>query len=162
MATQTYAEKLKNPLWQRKRLEILQRDGFRCTDISCLSETKTLHVHHLDYIKCKEPWEYPNEYFTTLCEDCHKEETESRKIKEVELISQFRLKLKDSFIQSCAVDLFKNLSSEDLSEIIYMLWELSREEINLNTEITGLYHYITDPILEKIKYKLSKKGVSNG
>jgi len=26
----TYAEKLKHPLWQRKRLEILNRDGFKC------------------------------------------------------------------------------------------------------------------------------------
>ena len=27
-----YVEKLKDPRWQRKRLEIMQRDGFRCRE----------------------------------------------------------------------------------------------------------------------------------
>lgn len=70
----TYAEKLKDPRWQKKRLEILNRDGFKCT--RCESEKKTLHVHHLYYNKGFEPWEARSEHLETLCEDCHQQETD--------------------------------------------------------------------------------------
>lgn len=62
-----YAEKLKDPRWQRKRLEVLQRDGFKCT--SCKDETRTLHVHHDVYHG--NPWECPMKDLVTLCERCH-------------------------------------------------------------------------------------------
>lgn len=69
-----YAKKLKDPRWQKKRLEILQRDNFGC--MKCFSDSKTLHVHHRLYNKGVDPWDYENEYLVTLCEDCHQEETE--------------------------------------------------------------------------------------
>lgn len=72
----TYAEKLKDPRWQKKRLEIMERDKFRCQ--CCISKEKTLHVHHLTYGKGKQPWDYPDSNFVTLCEECH-EEAESNK-----------------------------------------------------------------------------------
>lgn len=65
----TYAEKLRDPRWQRKRTEILQRDDFTCC--ICLSKTKFLNVHHLVYAKV-DPWDYPNHLLQTLCDDCHK------------------------------------------------------------------------------------------
>lgn len=65
----TYQEKLKDPRWQKKRLEILTRDGWRCTH--CYREDRPLHVHHPFYIKNKDPWEYSNPFLFTLCEDCH-------------------------------------------------------------------------------------------
>ena len=64
----TYAEKLRDPKWQRKRLEIMKRDGFGCRD--CGETTKTLHVHHCYYGKC-EPWEVRSELLLTLCWECH-------------------------------------------------------------------------------------------
>lgn len=64
-----YSEKLKDPRWQRKRLEVLSRDNFRC-DL-CRRDTKTLHVHHRYYTRGLEPWEYPDQVYRTLCEDCH-------------------------------------------------------------------------------------------
>lgn len=67
-----YKEKLQDPRWQKKRLEILSRDSFTCQH--CGSEKKTLHVHHVNYEKGKEPWDYPNHNFVTLCQDCHYEE----------------------------------------------------------------------------------------
>lgn len=69
----SYAEMLKDPRWQKKRLEVMQRDGFRCQH--CLSEDKPLQVHHLVYDKDKKPWEYDNNQLITLCEDCHQNET---------------------------------------------------------------------------------------
>jgi len=65
----TYAEKLRHPMWQRKRLEILERDRFKCS--CCEKNDETLHVHHKIYESGKEPWEYPDENFETLCKDCH-------------------------------------------------------------------------------------------
>lgn len=67
----TYSEKLQDPRWQKKRLEIMSRDGFRC--IKCESETNTLTVHHFYYISGRMPWEYPNESMVTLCRKCHVE-----------------------------------------------------------------------------------------
>jgi hypothetical protein len=69
-----YFEKLKDPRWQKKRLEILERDGWRCKE--CAEDTKTLHVHHLLYQKGMEPWEIPNGFLVTLCEDCHNNATQ--------------------------------------------------------------------------------------
>ena len=63
----TYSEKLKHPKWQRKRLEIMQRDGFKCK--LCQDDETTLHVHHLSY--SKEPWDTDQHDLVTLCENCH-------------------------------------------------------------------------------------------
>lgn len=73
----TYAEKLRDPRWQRRRLEIMQRDGFKCRD--CQDAGRTLNVHHLAYVKGWEPWDYGDEYLMTLCEKCH-EDMENIKI----------------------------------------------------------------------------------
>jgi hypothetical protein len=64
-----YQKKLLDPRWQKKRLEILQRDNFACR--CCEDEKSTLHVHHLDYQRGKEPWDYENDDLITLCEYCH-------------------------------------------------------------------------------------------
>lgn len=65
---------LRYPLWQKKRLEIMQRDNFTCQH--CGSTNKSLQVHHLWYSPLKKPWEYDNSAFITLCEHCHENETE--------------------------------------------------------------------------------------
>lgn len=78
MGTMTYREQLLHPNWQRKRLEILQRDRYECTN--CGDAEKTLHVHHRLYIKGRMVWEYENDELTTLCADCHKTEHALREI----------------------------------------------------------------------------------
>lgn len=69
MAKDLYLEKLKHPLWQKRKGEILERDKFTCR--SCGSKDITLHAHHLIYIKDAEPWDYPDELLITYCEVCH-------------------------------------------------------------------------------------------
>ena len=64
-----YAQKLKDPRWQRKRLEALNRAEFRCE--ACQDTESTLHVHHKAYFKGREPWEYDVEQLAVLCENCH-------------------------------------------------------------------------------------------
>jgi hypothetical protein len=68
-----YAERLRDPRWQRKRLEVMQRDEFTCQE--CFSSEKTLNVHHGYYIKGNDPWDYPMSSIHTLCEECHEAET---------------------------------------------------------------------------------------
>lgn len=64
----SYSQKLRSPLWQKKRLEILERDDWQCQ--VCRSTTNNLQVHHLFYAK-RDPWDYPDEAYQTLCEYCH-------------------------------------------------------------------------------------------
>lgn len=65
-----YSELLKSPKWQKKRLEILNRDSFTCK--KCGDTETTLHIHHIEYHKGKKPWEYENQHLDTLCSECHK------------------------------------------------------------------------------------------
>ena len=69
----TYIQKLRDPKWQRKRLEIMNRDDFTCQE--CSAKDKTLNVHHLIYRKGCDPWEYEPHELKTLCEDCHSKVT---------------------------------------------------------------------------------------
>lgn len=83
-----YSEKLRDPRWQKKRLEIMERDTFSCQ--RCGDTKSTLNVHHLWYEPKTEPWDYNEECFITLCEDCHTEETECRKNEESVLLDTVR------------------------------------------------------------------------
>jgi len=65
----TYADKLKDPRWQKRRVEVMQRDGFKCRQ--CGAADKTLAIHHLAYGRGEEPWESPAEVLLTVCEGCH-------------------------------------------------------------------------------------------
>src|SRR2546426_8852141 len=62
-----YAEKLRDPRWQKRRLQVLERAGWKCQ--SCGREDKTLNIHHLYYLG--EPWDVPPSDLECLCEDCH-------------------------------------------------------------------------------------------
>ena len=69
MANTTYTQKFKDPRWQKKRLEIMTRDEFTCTQ--CDNTDECLHVHHLYYVNGRNPWDYPMFAMVTLCETCH-------------------------------------------------------------------------------------------
>lgn len=88
----TYADKLKDPRWQKKRLEIFQRDNFTC--VKCLDTEDTLHVHHRKYEYDKDPWDIDNCYLITVCEDCHKTCENRKKLKkEAEKFNAFKIKV---------------------------------------------------------------------
>jgi len=69
--TKTYAEKLRDPRWQKKRLQVLQDAGFACSE--CGSVERTLHIHHPFYRKGVEPWDYADWDLICVCEDCHED-----------------------------------------------------------------------------------------
>lgn len=84
----TYSEKLRDPRWQKQRLKILERDDWACQ--ACFDSESTLHVHHRYYTKGSEPWEYSDEALLTLCEECHKFETDTRRVEEDQLLLVLR------------------------------------------------------------------------
>lgn len=125
----TYAEKLKDPRWQKKRLEILERDDFSCR--SCGSDAKELHVHHLIYLKGKEPWEYKNEHLVTLCKKCHENENEFSKISQDKLIQMFVEKgfIGDSFWTLRLA--LKDLNIEDFKKMILIIKSLDPRDFDM-------------------------------
>lgn len=68
MSESNYSKLLKHPEWQKKRLEILNRDNFTCR--LCGDTETTLHVHHFEYSKVF-PWNIESDKLITLCEYCH-------------------------------------------------------------------------------------------
>jgi hypothetical protein len=85
-----YSEKLKDPRWQRKRLEVFERDKWTCQ--GCQSKDITLNVHHWYYTRGHDPWDYPMDCFSTLCEKCHGDEGKRREGYERMLIRVLREK----------------------------------------------------------------------
>lgn len=65
----TYFEKLKDPRWQKRRLQLLEAAGWACEE--CGVKEKELHVHHGCYGRGVEPWEYANVTMHVLCVECH-------------------------------------------------------------------------------------------
>ncbi len=129
----SYAEKLLDPRWQRKRLEVLQRDGFVCQN--CSSRDKTLHVHHKCYLKGVEIWDYQDQYYQTLCVDCHKTITMQN-----DYINQcIALALTHTFEKDCFVDVLRTIN---FSHLIFAIWENKDwlEDISeaLNTDVEYL------------------------
>jgi hypothetical protein len=120
----TYGEKLKSPEWQKKRLEILQRDNFTCT--MCGSKEKQLHVHHKVYIYKNEPWDYENDFFTTLCIDCHEEE------------EQYKFFVN----QNIRYNVYKGLTYKELNEELGLIFRKYAEKYNLDIiENLNFYNY---------------------
>lgn len=70
MTKLTYAEQIKSPNWQRKRLEVLESANWECE--SCGAKDITLNVHHKQYVKGRLYWEYERHELECLCEECHK------------------------------------------------------------------------------------------
>lgn len=65
--TSGYVEKCKDSRWQQKRLKILERDRWKCSE--CGRMNLELHVHHLSYTGY--PWDTPDDELITLCAMCH-------------------------------------------------------------------------------------------
>jgi len=122
-----YSEQLKSPKWQKKRLEIMQRDGFKC--VLCMNEDDTLAVHHKKYIKGRDVWDYDNESLITLCEKCHSK-THSKDIQVKELFTDEQIKLLH------LIDYHKNDYEEDVYESLLFIVENASKHYNFFLEIS--------------------------
>jgi hypothetical protein len=72
MSKPTYLELLRDPRWQKRRLEIMNRAAFMCEE--CGDGASALNVHHRIYRKGAAPWEYPDPELICICETCHQAE----------------------------------------------------------------------------------------
>lgn len=66
-----YTDLLKDPRWQKKRLEVFERDNWECS--RCSFTESQLNVHHIEYIRGKNPWDYDMNKLITLCNECHED-----------------------------------------------------------------------------------------
>ncbi len=66
-----WKDQYKHPLWQKKRLEALEKAEYICQ--KCYDGESTLHVHHKRYVKGRKIWEYSIGELAVLCEGCHQE-----------------------------------------------------------------------------------------
>lgn len=68
---ESYFELLRDPRWQKARLDTMQRAGFACE--RCGDKETTLNVHHKNYKRDHAPWEYELSNLVCLCRSCHEE-----------------------------------------------------------------------------------------
>jgi hypothetical protein len=120
MATKkSYSEKLRDPRWQKKRLEILERDGWMCT--MCNDKERELHIHHLNYTK-ENPHDELSENLISVCADCHFViEFGKKAFPELTIIAiekhsvtdrnLFHIKLSNDIVLILFIDLFNNILS---------------------------------------------------
>jgi hypothetical protein len=136
----TYAEKLKDPRWQKKRLEIFQRDKFRCME--CFSDEKSLQVHHIAY-KGKDPWDTPNKLLVTYCHECHQKEEDSLKVVGEMFVKIMRADGENSIGMEYFLNNLKYLMEQDVPQ-------KAVEFISLTIVDDKLRKYISDYILKNI------------
>lgn len=108
-----YVSKLKDPRWQKVRLDVFTRDDWACR--ICGTKNKTLHAHHTVYHPYAEsPWDYDIETIVTLCCDCHADDHCDLKASQANLLielakrgiwSSYHLDLMCSFLLSTDFDL---------------------------------------------------------
>lgn len=65
----TYSEKLRDPRWQKMRLEVLEAKGWICE--KCRDTTTEFHIHHIEYSSTGNPWDADPELLCVLCKHCH-------------------------------------------------------------------------------------------
>jgi hypothetical protein len=123
-----YSKKLKDPRWQKKRLEIFERDKWGCQ--RCYDTESTLHVHHLRYLEGKDPWDYPDEYLITLCEECHEYEGSVQPGNESDLLAMIRplFLADDIYSLTSGFHQMTLLHSHEVVASVYE-WALSSPEI---------------------------------
>jgi hypothetical protein len=85
---QNYQEQLRDPRWQRRRLEIFQDANFKCED--CANGHEELNVHHSAYLKDIPAWDHPKELLHCLCRSCHKERQSVEDSLKIEMMKRLR------------------------------------------------------------------------
>jgi hypothetical protein len=94
-----YQAKLKHPKWQRVRLQVFERAGFKCE--CCGDSESTLHVHHLVYSK-GDPWDAPMDTLECLCEVCHEFRSEFNRLFGMSALrTAYCRSIRDRFLSLC-------------------------------------------------------------
>lgn len=118
----TYDKKLLDPRWQKKRLEILNRDNFTCD--YCGDKESTLHVHHITYHG--EPWEADDSMLQTVCKDCHVILEHIKKDRGNCFYYVKGIKVKSTFGE--LINMVTILSSDTLGQCVF-IWPYKNEKL---------------------------------
>ena len=137
----TYLQKLKDPRWQKKRLEIMNRDEFMC--MNCADTESTLNVHHISY-NGSNPWETNSELLITLCEPCHKKETSDLIIAENILIKGLKDKgfLSNDFL--LLSELINNMPLLHTVDVQLSALDLFLNENNVSVLINRFFNHLRE------------------
>ena len=113
MKRKEFIEQIKSPQWQKRRLEIMQRDEFTCQ--MCGSKDETLHVHHIKYVNGRKYWEYDDWELITLCEECHEYEHSNKKsvLDAIEDICKYGITFTEIFILLSDLDVALYCQNDD-------------------------------------------------
>lgn len=127
MTKLNYAQQIKHPNWQKKRLEVLEEHKFACEN--CGSEDEELHVHHPYYKRGAMIWQYDTDELQCLCHKCHKE-----------------AHAQDEEIKFLISD--RNICKEELIGVLKAMNDSPFTQLNSYEEIIGYlsYHGIQGPI----------------
>lgn len=144
--SKTYAEKLKDPRWQRKRLEVMKQAGFKCE--ICWDSQSSLQIHHPVYKKGADPWDYEKGELLCCCEECHKTATASQK------------KFKDMAFTSPAkfVELMDMINDGILDAACECLIELMVAHSKKTGESVGVYHFNPCHTEAAMRHALKESG----
>jgi hypothetical protein len=140
----TYKEKLMDPQWQKRRLQIFERDKFTCQ--VCMDTRETLHVHHLQYFK-GDPWDVEDIYLITLCEICHEEE---ERLKSVDILGK-------AFSQ---YGLTRLHLLKLLEHCKYVIEHTEKRDRNIYDPLGKAYNKLVDPCTDELQdyYKWLSRG----
>lgn len=142
-----YSEKLKDPRWQKKRLEILTRDEWECK--ICCTKEKTLNVHHIGY-SGNNPWETENNLLLTLCEDCHNEETDNLSVATKNVIHELRGNGFMAMSFSSLAKIFEKNRGWDLYDPAFDVLKMVVDDDNL-------WEYMHEIFFERMREKRKKE-----
>jgi len=132
----SYGDLLRDPRWQKKRLEMLEAAGWKCS--GCEKTTETLHVHHVHYRRGAMPWEYDASELRVLCETCHTN---------VHLAQQALLEI----VEACSIGTLAKLSG-----YAQTIWAIDPK--NLRSD--GIAFTYSSNQIEGIRDALSEFGIT--
>jgi hypothetical protein len=114
----SYKELLMDPRWQRKRLEVLEKKGWKCQN--CGENETTLNVHHFLYLRGFDPWEYEDWAYAVVCDECHDLAHHYKERRQITLA-------KSEYARGI-IDLLDGLGEEDLKFIAHWLGDFVQEK----------------------------------
>lgn len=131
-----YSQKLRDPRWQKIRLEIFERDEWTCQ--SCHNTESTLVIHHRRYLLNAEPWDYPSDLLITLCEVCHENERTERPGNEDDLLSMLRTNFLADDIHTLATGFYR-MELQHSHEIVSATYEWALSNPKIQRELISRY-----------------------
>lgn len=149
-----YSDKLKSPKWQKKRLEILNRDNFTCQ--YCGDTETELHVHHKRY-ESGDPWDSNSDDLVTICKHCH---FVAHKLIDDDWIipsKQIIVKKVRGLDMGYGFDMYAFFVCQDNGYFFIQIKELPDGVIKMNSDLIGVSKRIMDIFFEQYK-KINNHG----